>query len=125
MTINYRLGPFGYLAHPELSKADPRGVSGNYGLLDQIKSLEWVKENITAFGGDPNNVTIFGESAGAQSVTEVMASPLGDGVVSQGNPAKRGQLLQSHPPGSGDRDNAKRRSDRAHVFWLPSCQTMR
>lgn len=80
VTINYRLGPFGYLAHPELSKADPRGVSGNYGLLDQIKSLEWVKDNITAFGGDPNNVTIFGESAGSQSVTEVMASPLGDGL---------------------------------------------
>ncbi len=80
VTINYRLGPFGYLAHPSLSQDDPNNSSGNYGLLDQIKSLEWVKNNIAAFGGDPNNVTIFGESAGAQSVSEVMASPLGDGL---------------------------------------------
>lgn len=80
VTINYRLGPFGYLAHPELSKDSPEGISGNYGLLDQIKSLEWVQANIAAFGGDPNNVTIFGESAGAQSVTEVMASPLSEGL---------------------------------------------
>ena len=80
VTINYRLGPFGYLAHPSLSKDDPNNSSGNYGLLDQIKSLEWVQENIAAFGGDPDNVTIFGESAGAQSVSEVMASPLADGL---------------------------------------------
>ncbi|MEO1407921.1 MAG: carboxylesterase family protein, partial [Pseudomonadota bacterium] len=80
VTINYRLGPFGYLAHPSLSADDPNGVSGNYGLLDQIKALEWVERNIAAFGGDPNNVTIFGESAGAQSVTEIMASPMSDGL---------------------------------------------
>ena len=80
VTINYRLGPFGYLAHPSLSADDPNNSSGNYGLLDQIKSLEWVQKNISVFGGDPGNVTIFGESAGAQSVSEVMASPLGDGL---------------------------------------------
>lgn len=80
VTINYRLGPFGYMAHPAISAADPRGVSGNYGLQDQIKSLEWVRDNIAAFGGDPDNVTIFGESAGAQSVTEVMSSPLATGL---------------------------------------------
>jgi len=80
VTVNYRLGPFGYLAHPSLSKDDPHESSGNYGLLDQIKSLEWVQNNIAVFGGNPNNVTIFGESAGAQSVSEVMASPLGDGL---------------------------------------------
>ncbi|MEM6410864.1 MAG: carboxylesterase family protein, partial [Pseudomonadota bacterium] len=83
VTINYRLGPFGYLAHPSLSSDDPNGVSGNYGLLDQIKALEWVQANIAAFGGDPNNVTIFGESAGAQSVSEIMASPLGDGLYAK------------------------------------------
>ena len=80
VTINYRLGPFGYLAHPSLSAESPHGSSGNYGLLDQIKALEWVQNNIAAFGGDPQNVTIFGESAGAQSVSEIMASPLGDGL---------------------------------------------
>ena len=80
VTINYRLGPLGYLAHPALSADDPRGVSGNYGLLDQIAALEWVRDNISVFGGDPNNITVFGESAGAQSVTEIMASPLGDGL---------------------------------------------
>ena len=80
VTINYRLGPFGYLAHPALSADDPRGVSGNYGLLDQVAALAWVRDNIEAFGGDPNNVTIFGESAGAQSVTEIMATPLSEGL---------------------------------------------
>ena len=76
VTINYRLGVLGYIAHPALSADDPRGVSGNYGLLDQVASLAWVRDNIAEFGGDPSNVTIFGESAGAQSVTEIMSTPL-------------------------------------------------
>jgi len=80
VTINYRLGVFGYIAHPALSADDPRGVSGNYGLLDQVAALEWVRDNIARFGGDPDNVTIFGESAGAQSVTEIMSTPLGEGL---------------------------------------------
>lgn len=75
VSINYRLGVLGYLAHPELSKESPEGVSGNYGLLDQIAALRWVRENIAAFGGDPRNVTIFGESAGALSVEYLLASP--------------------------------------------------
>ena len=80
VTINYRLGPFGYLAHPLLSKESPRGVSGNYGHLDQIAALQWVQKNIAAFGGDPNCVTIFGESAGAMSVCRLMVSPLANGL---------------------------------------------
>ncbi len=80
VTINYRLGAFGYMAHPALSADDPRGVSGNYGLLDQIAALKWVKTNIASYGGDPDNVTIFGESAGAWSVTELMASPKAAGL---------------------------------------------
>jgi para-nitrobenzyl esterase len=76
VTINYRLGPFGFFAHPLLSKESPRNSSGNYGLLDQIFALRWVKRNITAFGGDAGRVTIFGESAGAGSVCYLMASPL-------------------------------------------------
>ena len=80
VSINYRLGVFGYLAHPELSAESPDGVSGNYGLLDQIAALEWVQRNIAAFGGDPDNVTIAGESAGALSVMYLMASPPARGL---------------------------------------------
>jgi len=80
VTINYRLGPFGYFAHPLLSKESPHGVSGNYGHLDQIAALRWVKLNIAAFGGDPGCVTIFGESAGSMSVCRLMVSPLAKGL---------------------------------------------
>lgn len=75
VTINYRLGVLGYLAHPELSAESADGVSGNYGVLDQIEALRWVERNIAAFGGDPDNVTIAGESAGALSVLYLMTSP--------------------------------------------------
>ncbi len=80
VSINYRLGVLGYMAHPELSKESPDGVSGNYGLLDQIAALNWVKANIAAFGGDTNNVTIAGESAGALSVMYLMTSPQARGL---------------------------------------------
>ena len=80
VTVNYRLGPFGYLAHPELSAESPQHSSGNYGVLDQIAALRWVQKNIAAFGGDPNRVTIFGESAGSWSVNALVASPLARGL---------------------------------------------
>lgn len=80
VSINYRLSILGWLAHPELSAQSPEGVSGNYGLLDQIAALQWVRDNIAAFGGDPDNVTIMGESAGALSVTYLMISPLAEGL---------------------------------------------
>lgn len=80
VTINYRLGVLGYLAHPDLSAESPDGVSGNYGLLDQIEALRWVNRNIAAFGGDPDNVTIAGESAGALSVMYLMAAPSAHGL---------------------------------------------
>lgn len=80
VSINYRLGVLGYLAHPELSRESPDDTSGNYGLLDQIQALQWVRDNIAAFGGDPRNVTIFGESAGALSVEYLLASPKARGV---------------------------------------------
>ncbi|MGH8301988.1 MAG: carboxylesterase/lipase family protein, partial [Steroidobacteraceae bacterium] len=80
VTLNYRLGVLGYLAHPELSAESAQGSSGNYGLLDQIEALRWVRENVAAFGGDPGNVTLFGESAGALSVIELMTSPLARGL---------------------------------------------
>jgi para-nitrobenzyl esterase len=75
VTINYRVGPFGFLAHPALSAEDPRHVSGNYGLLDQLAALVWVHRNIARFGGDPSNVTIAGQSAGAASVNALLAMP--------------------------------------------------
>ncbi|PKP82683.1 MAG: carboxylesterase [Alphaproteobacteria bacterium HGW-Alphaproteobacteria-18] len=80
VSINYRLGVLGYLAHPELSAESPEGVSGNYGLLDQIEALRWVQRNIGAFGGNKDNVTVAGESAGALSVTYLMASPSARGL---------------------------------------------
>jgi para-nitrobenzyl esterase len=80
VSINYRLGILGYMAHPELSAESPDGVSGNYGLLDQIEALRWIQNNIAAFGGDPDNVTIAGESAGALSVMYLMTSPPARGL---------------------------------------------
>jgi para-nitrobenzyl esterase len=79
VTMNYRLGVFGFFSHPELTRESGRTASGNYGLLDQIAALRWVRANIVAFGGDARNVTIFGESAGSLSVSALMASPLAAG----------------------------------------------
>jgi para-nitrobenzyl esterase len=81
VTLNYRLGALGYLAHPLLTAESAHQASGNYGTLDQIATLEWVQQNIAAFGGDPGRVTIFGESAGSWSVNAVMASPLSRGLL--------------------------------------------
>ncbi|HUO35653.1 MAG TPA: carboxylesterase family protein [Candidatus Acidoferrum sp.] len=80
VTLNYRLGVLGYLAHPALTAESTHHSSGNYGLLDQIAALHWVHDNIAQFGGDPANVTLFGESAGALSVIELMTSPLARGL---------------------------------------------
>jgi para-nitrobenzyl esterase len=80
VTINYRLGVFGFFAHPALSAESGRHGSGNYALLDQIAALQWVQKNIAAFGGDPGRVTIFGESAGSWAVNALMASPLAKGL---------------------------------------------
>ena len=80
VSIAYRLGPLGFLAHPELTRESPHHSSGNYGLMDQIAALEWIHRNIAAFGGDPKNVTIAGQSAGAMSVSILMASPLAKGL---------------------------------------------
>ncbi len=80
VSLNYRLGVFGFLAHPELSKESPQHASGNYALLDQIAALRWVQANIAAFGGDPSRVTVFGESAGSWSVHNLVGSPLAKGL---------------------------------------------
>jgi para-nitrobenzyl esterase len=80
VTFNYRLGVFGFFAHPELAKESGRNASGNYGMMDAIAMLQWVKKNISAFGGDPNNVTIAGESAGAIMVGALVGSPQAKGL---------------------------------------------
>lgn len=91
VTLNYRLGVMGFFAHPELTAESPHHSSGNYGLLDQIAALRWVQENIAQFGGDPGNVTLFGESAGSIDATTLMASPLTKGlfrrVIAESGPA--------------------------------------
>ena len=83
VTINYRLGVFGFLAHPELGREAGDGASGNYGLMDQIAALRWVQRNIAAFGGDPANVTLFGQSAGGASVLALMTSAAADGLFAR------------------------------------------
>jgi para-nitrobenzyl esterase len=81
LTVNYRLGAFGFMAHPELTRESPHRASGNYGMLDQAAALNWVRNNIAAFGGDPDRVTIAGESAGSISVSAQMASPLSRDLI--------------------------------------------
>src|SRR5690606_2097779 len=78
--VSYRVGIFGFLAHPGLTAEDPNHFSGNYGILDQLAALRWIQENIEAFGGDPDNVTIFGVSSGAATISLLMVSPLSDGL---------------------------------------------
>ena len=97
LTVNYRLGIFGLFAHPELTAETPHRSSGNYGVMDQAAALKWVKENIAAFGGDPNKVTIAGESAGSISVSAQMITPLSKGLIA-GAIGESGSLLGALPP---------------------------
>jgi para-nitrobenzyl esterase len=111
VTLAYRLGVLGYLAHPDLSAESPRHSSGNYGLMDQAAALQWVHRNIAAFGGDPRRVTLFGQSAGAMSISQLMASPLADGLF-QGAIGESGglfeplQLAPSYRLAAAERDGA-------------------
>ncbi|TKK69802.1 carboxylesterase family protein [Ilyomonas limi] len=96
VTVNYRLGVFGFFAHPELTKESPHHASGNEGLLDQSAALQWVQQNIAAFGGDPKKITIAGESAGSYSVSAQMASPLSRNIIN-GAIGESGSLLGLNP----------------------------
>lgn len=98
VTVNYRLGILGFLAHPDLTD-EASGAAGNWGLLDQIAALQWVRDNITSFGGDPGNVTIFGESAGGMSVADLLAMPGAHGLF-------RRAIVQSGPPNAVSIDRA-------------------
>ena len=95
VTINYRLGPLGFLVHPLLSGESAHHVSGNYGLLDQIAALKWVQRNIAAFGGDPGRVTLFGQSAGSRSVSLQMISPLSKGLFHRAIAQSGGPIIGS------------------------------
>ncbi|MHA8059954.1 carboxylesterase/lipase family protein [Aquirufa beregesia] len=97
VSINYRVGIFGFFAHPELSKESPLHASGNYGLLDQIEALKWVKQHIAQFGGDPNNVTIAGQSAGSMAVVSLVASPLAKGLFHKAIAESGAGLLPRNP----------------------------
>ena len=97
LTVNYRLNAFGFFAHPELDAESPHHCSGNYGYLDQNAALLWVRDNISAFGGDPDRVTIAGESAGSASVSAQMVSPLSKDLFA-GAIGSSGSLLGTLPP---------------------------
>ena len=104
VTLNYRLGAFGFLAHPAFAAESPYHAAGNYGLLDQLAALRWVQRNIARFGGDPSRVTIFGESAGGMSVGSLIASPLAKGLFQRA-------ILESGTGvniGVGSRDSAQK-----------------
>ncbi|MGB6962338.1 MAG: carboxylesterase/lipase family protein [Candidatus Acidiferrum sp.] len=109
VSMNYRLGIFGFFSHPELTKESAHHASGNYGLLDQAAALEWVRKNIAVFGGDPENVTIFGESAGSFSVSAQMASPVARRLVHRAigeSGAFFGRTLPAKPLAESEKDGA-------------------
>jgi para-nitrobenzyl esterase len=118
VSINYRLGRFGFFAHPALTKENPDGPLGNYAFMDQIAALQWVRRNIAAFGGDPGNVTIFGESAGGGSVINLMTSPAARGLfhkaISQSGIARIDFPYLNHPTALG----AASAEDRGKAFAL-------
>jgi para-nitrobenzyl esterase len=112
VTINYRLDVFGFLAHPDLSAESGVNASGNYGLLDQIAALRWVQKNISAFGGDPKQVTLFGESAGAMDISLLMVSPLAEGLFARaigqsGGALKPAPVFGPKPLRIGEQDGVK------------------
>jgi para-nitrobenzyl esterase len=110
VSIAYRVGQLGFLAHPELSKENPNHVSGNYGLLDMMAGLQWVQKNIAAFGGDPNKITIFGESAGGIAVSMLCASPLAKGLF-RGAISQSGGSFGPPRPTTFPGENLKRLAD--------------
>jgi len=122
VTLNYRLGTFGFFSHPALTRESPHHSSGNQGILDQIAALKWVRENIARFGGDPDNVTIFGESAGALDVNILMASPLAKGLFHRAIAASAPLVISDSLIGKTDTlAQAEKRGESAAARWsLPA-----
>jgi para-nitrobenzyl esterase len=112
VSINYRVGIFGFFAHPELTKESGRNASGNYGLMDQVAALQWVKRNIAAFGGDPENVTIAGQSAGSMSVNCLVASPTAKGLFKKAIAESGASLVNSPLRGSTTLQQAEQDGER-------------
>lgn len=121
VSLAYRLGVFGFLAHPELSAESDRHVSGNYGLLDLIAGLQWVRRNVAAFGGDPSRITIFGESAGGIAVSQLCASPLASGLF-QGAISQSGGSFGPVGAGGGPGENMRTldAAEREGAAWAGS-----
>jgi para-nitrobenzyl esterase len=111
VTINYRLGLFGFFAHPGLSAESAHHASGNYGLLDQIAALRWVQDNVAKFGGDPKNVTIFGQSAGAIDIGYLLASPLAKGLFARAIQESGPPIRENPPLANAEQAGAKFASD--------------
>jgi para-nitrobenzyl esterase len=107
VSVNYRVGVFGFMAHPDLTKESPNNASGNYGLLDQIAALKWVKKNIAAFGGDPDNVTIDGQSAGSMSVNCLVASPVAKGLFNKAIAESGSFMIKNAAFKAGDLNDAE------------------
>ncbi|MFL9843277.1 carboxylesterase/lipase family protein [Flavobacterium rhizosphaerae] len=124
VTLNYRLGIFGFFSHPGLTKESPNHASGNYGLLDQNAALKWVKENIASFGGDPDKITIAGESAGSISVCAQMASPLSKGLFTQAIGQSGGMISPTFVP-VAMKDNEKRGETFAEKAGVSSLEALR
>ena len=128
VSMNYRLGIFGFFAHPELAKEDSHDATGNYGLMDQSAALEWVKRNIAQFGGDPGNVTIFGESAGSFSVSEQMASPVSKGLfhkaIGESGGAFASHALPCHTKDQAAEDGAKFAKDKLNADTLAALRAL-
>jgi para-nitrobenzyl esterase len=116
VTTNYRLGVFGFLAHPELTAESPQHVSGNYAILDHVAALKWVQKNIAAFGGDPNRVTIFGESAGSWSVNVVQATPLAKGLFQRAIGESGGQFTRIATLAEAERNGVAFASDKGSAI---------
>ena len=117
VSLNYRLGAFGFFSHPALTRESPRRASGNQGILDQIAALRWVQENIARFGGDPKNVTIFGESAGSLDVSVLMTSPLSKGLFQRAIGESGAVVLASEPSTLAE---AEKRGQAAAARWKVS-----
>lgn len=117
VSFNFRLGRFGFFAHPALTQESPAGPLGNYAYMDQIAALKWVKRNVAAFGGNPDNVTLFGQSAGGGSVRVLMNSPMAKGLFSKG-------ILESGGGGRNGANMRRVRDDGAGPRRLPSGETL-
>jgi para-nitrobenzyl esterase len=109
VTMNYRLGAFGFFTHPALTAESPHKASGNYGLMDMLASARWVKNNIAAFGGDPNNVTVFGQSAGAMAIASLVASPESKGLFKRAISESGAWMGLGMAPGMTTRAQAEER----------------